>query len=325
MITRQSKLILINTQFRSLIVVSEILYQFNFLLSILEALTLWYIYYRNYRFATIFYDMLSFYPLLIVIHFVQALLSILNLFSGSITWLFLFIILFNFIIQFLVFIYWWHSYRLISLRSFFERLQANPQIKIISIDQWIANPVKNNQFKYVLIRHDVDILIDRAVEMVELENKLSLPACYYIRNNAERYAFTEAIDLINLLEANELFEIGIHYESLAKAKGNINKAKSIFYEDIEVFRDYYPLRMISAHGDKYNNRRLVRENIVNLDELGLISSYDIAHDLYLGDVGGKHHFVFKGKKMRFCESIDLIEEQPNGTLVQILIHPDWWN
>ena len=82
--------------------------------------------------------------------------------------------------------------------------------------------------------------------------------------------------------------------------------------------------MISAHGDKFRNRRLVTEEMINLSALQLHSSYDIPHDQYLSEAGGFHHFLRDNRKITFIDSLAIIDNLSSGTLVQILIHPDWW-
>ena len=64
---------------------------------------------------------------------------------------------------------------------------------------------------------------------------------------------------------------------------------------------------------------------MDLNSLGLISSYDLPHDYYISDAGGKHHFKTKGNdNVTFEDQLKVIDEGKLGTLVQILIHPDWW-
>jgi len=59
---------------------------------------------------------------------------------------------------------------------------------------------------------------------------------------------------------------------------------------------------------------------VDKSRLGVSSAYDMENDLYLSDAGGKR---LRGKDGKYL--FDRIYEAKPGQIVQVLIHPDWWN
>ncbi|MFX1282162.1 MAG: hypothetical protein ACFFB5_00845 [Promethearchaeota archaeon] len=287
---------------------------------------LWFVYFKNYRFATILFDFLPFYPIFVLSGFVTSSYGLIYLFGNNILLpLILGLFLLYFGVQFTIYWRWYASYRLKYYLEFLRRLKNNPKFRIIGINEWLDRPQKDPDHVLVLIRHDVDISLIRAKRMLEEEEKLEIPSCYYLRNSAERYSFDEAKEFIYYLHSSSLFSVGFHYESITKAKGDLTKATKLFLEEVEEFRSIYPIRMIAAHGDKYRNRRLVSERLVDLKSLELKSSYQLPYDQYLSEAGGFHHFESKNnKKETFMEKLKVVDKITTGSLVQILIHPDWW-
>jgi len=310
--------------------------------SIVMNLFLWVVYKRQYRFATILFDMLRFYPILTIIGLIASVGSDLYLslaFSESFYWLLPFLLV-NFGIQLRLFWQWFSLYRLKNYTEFLKNLRDSLHIRVISLNDWLAKPEKDPNCILVLLRHDVDTDLNRARRMSDEEKKFNIPACYYFRNNAEHYSLDEAAVLIKELVSSRIFEIGFHYETVSNTGGDVKKAIALFPKEVEKFQKIYPVRMISAHGDRIVhdvskkpialNHRLVSEKLVDIESLGLISSYQLPHDYYLSDAMGLHHFDstyhFHDTYMRarFLDSLKLLDQLPKGTLVQILIHPDWW-
>ena len=287
----------------------------------------WYIYYKQYRFATMLTDMVPYYPYLIgILTLINILSSISLVIEGYLV--FIIVLVFTMIngaVQEYYFYNWKKAYRFSEYTKLLEKLKENPQIKVISYNDWLDNSEKDPELMLILIRHDIDINLNRAKRMFDEEKKYSIPSCYFIRNNAERYTFSESKVLLGKIAERDEFSIGLHYETIKNAEGDLSKAKILFTEEIQTIREKYKIRMIAAHGDKFRNRRLITENIVDLDILNLISSYDLPHDYYLSDAGGKHHFKGKnGDGLTFNDQLEVLRHGKPGSLVQILIHPDWW-
>lgn len=85
-------------------------------------------------------------------------------------------------------------------------------------------------------------------------------------------------------------EIGYHYEDLTLAKGNIDKAYTSFCNNLELLRQYYPVRTICMHGSplsKWDSKDIWKK--YNYKELGIIAEpyFDIDYHkvFYLTDTG----------------------------------------
>jgi hypothetical protein len=320
----------------------EVLVPFFLGSSVSLSLLLWFVYSRQYRFATFLFDMLPFYPIIVIVASIAGIGSDIYLalkFSELFYWL-LPILTIDFGIQFILFWQWFSQYRLSNYTKFLQHLSNSPNVRVISIGEWLAKPEKDPNHILVLIRHDVDVRLSRARRMAKEEMKLGIPSCYYFRNSAERYTFDDAKELIKEIASAGLLEVGFHYETVSNVDGDVIKATDLFQKEVEEFRRIYPIRMISAHGDGIvrdiseklvgRNFSLVSERLVDLNSLGLVSAYHLFHDYYLSDAMGLHHFdrcyYFDPSYMhpRFLDNLKLLDQLPKGTLVQILIHPDWW-
>lgn len=110
--------------------------------------------------------------------------------------------------------------------------------------------------KIVALRHDVDYKPKNALKMAELEHALGIHSTYYFRYPA---TFTPEV----IRQIHDLgHEIGYHYEVLAKASGDYEKAFDLFVRELEVLRSLCDVQTICMHGSplsRYDNRDLWKE------------------------------------------------------------------
>ena len=108
--------------------------------------------------------------------------------------------------------------------------------------------------RYVILRHDVDRCPQNSVATAQIENKLQARASYYFRVVPE----SNQPDAIRRI-ADLGHEIGYHYEDMALAHGDIDKAFAHFEKSLHYFRTYYPVRTVCMHGaptSRYDGRNL---------------------------------------------------------------------
>jgi len=104
-----------------------------------------------------------------------------------------------------------------------------------------------------ILRHDVDRKLRNALIMAKLEDKLGVKSTYYFR-----YPYTFNQDIIRNISLLG-HEIGYHYETLAKAEGDREKAIVFFEQELKEFRKIADVKTICMHGSplsKYDNRDL---------------------------------------------------------------------
>lgn len=206
-----------------------------------------------------------------------------------------------------------NGYRIITMREYFER---------------------NPSGRFVILRHDVDRKIKNALKMAELEHALGVKATYYFR-----YPYTFNPKIISMI-ADLGHEIGYHYETLAKAKGDYKKAIQIFIQELNEFRKIVDIRTICAHGSplsKYDNRELWKWE--NFTKYGIIGEAYISVNwksiYYFTDTGRSWNSRSNIRDKIFGnESNDSIRttndlirwienEKPNS--VYITVHPERWS
>lgn len=107
--------------------------------------------------------------------------------------------------------------------------------------------------QYAILRHDVDRKPGNALRMAELEHDLDIRSTYYFR-----YPHTFTPDIMRQIW-DIGHEVGYHYEVLAKARGNTEKAIDMFEQELQAMREICEIKTICMHGSplsRYDNRDL---------------------------------------------------------------------
>lgn len=190
--------------------------------------------------------------------------------------------------------------------------------------------------KFVILRHDVDEIAGNALQMAKLEHSLGIRATYYFRivkqsNNPE---------IIKQIAAMK-HEIGYHYEDLAMAEGDYEKAIKSFQLNLTYFRKYYPVKTVCMHGSatsEHDNRLLW--STYKLEDFDLWGepylSLDFKKIFYLSDTG----YAWDGGKFAVRDVVEnnfgisyhstqeiilSIEKGNFPSQVMILAHTLWTN
>ena len=158
----------------------------------------------------------------------------------------------------------------------------------VTVDRYLAG---GSGGRTVILRHDVDRKPENALKMAELEHALGVTSTYYFRH--PHTFIPEIIEQVLSLG----HEVGYHYEVLAKAKGDYEKAITLFARELEEFRTLCDVRTICMHGSplsRYDNRDLWKR--YDFGEFGLVGEAYLSMAgkglRYLTDTGrnwgGKH-------------------------------------
>lgn len=222
------------------------------------------------------------------------------------------------------------------------------------------------QSRAVVLRHDVDRQPQRALAIALLEHERNIRASYHIRVTADRGVHAEVSVLEKIIGMGH--EIAYHYEDLSRACNKLRKSKfsrigqkdfergiklaeESFRTNLQILRQYYPVRVISMHGDPlsaHDNRKLW--DYSDYSDHGIICEpyLDIDYDkvLYLTDTGRRWDASNANRRDRVVinstqESIragnhvlvvhstfDLIRSVASGETPDKLIintHPQRWN
>ncbi len=194
------------------------------------------------------------------------------------------------------------------------------------------------------LRHDVDNVIEPAVEFAAWEAERGYRSTYYILHTApyweDKTLLRRSLDFI----AECGHEIGIHNNAIAEATVSGEDPRSILVEAILELREYgYSVHGTVAHGasecyDGAGNVRVVNDELflecprphmgaadrtvagakitpTSLADFGL--TYDanwLPRGAYISDSGGRWSQPFGHVSGRF----------PYPGQLHMLVHPDWW-
>lgn len=204
---------------------------------------------------------------------------------------------------------------------------------------WFDEFINLNAYpeKFCLIRHDVDRLPHRALDMAHLERDLGIKSTYYFR--AKCGVFIPSI----IQEISGMgHEIGYHYESVSDTNGDIEAAFIDFKDNLNRFRKIVKINTISMHGkplSKFDNRDLWRsekgiEELSNLQLSGEIYlAIDYSDIAYLSDTGrnwsSKNNLRDKVQSkipVSFNSSFQLLEYLVEYSFEKMVfqVHPERW-
>lgn len=218
------------------------------------------------------------------------------------------------------------------------------------LDQLLAAIVENNytcmtyrQYasgklpvgRFVILRHDIDALPEKALQVAQLEHRHKLQSTYYIRTCAPVFVPGIMEQIASLGH-----EIGYHYENLSEHKGDLQKAIDSFGASLALLRTIYPVTTICMHGSplsRYDNRTLWRH--YNYRDYGIAAELYLDTDFsdiwYLTDTGrgwnsryNIRDLVHSHFSIPITGTPALIALFKNGTLpdkIMITIHPQRWS
>ena len=195
--------------------------------------------------------------------------------------------------------------------------------------------------RYVILRHDVDKRPQNSIATAEIENGIHARASYYFRIVPE----SNQPDAIRRIAAFG-HEIGYHYEDMALAHGDIDKAFAHFEQWLAYFRTYYPVCTVCMHGaptSRYDGRDLWKK--YDYHKSGIVGEpyfdVDFSQVFYLTDTGR----CWDGYKVSVRDKIpvwqdewvrlgltwhttdDMIQALEEGTLpdrIMMTTHPQRW-
>lgn len=198
----------------------------------------------------------------------------------------------------------------------------------------IDNPTE----KSWMIRHDVDNLIDRSVQMAKLEHKHKVRSTYYMLNYdsnipKEKNYFYQSIDEYRLI--NSLgHHIGWHNNALTDHLLRGDDLRHCIEFPLNFLRELgIPILSTASHGDQlcrkmnYVNYQIWNEfdkgNDLTHDRFDL-SEFGLTHEAYLTN---RSHYLSESGGNWSVNAYDYINDWiKNGTgNLQILVHPQWWS
>ncbi len=140
-------------------------------------------------------------------------------------------------------------------------------LPVFGVQNWHAQ----NPNRGVLIRHDVDRKPMNALEMAIFEEQLGIKTTYYFRVVGSAYSSKVIRSVAELGH-----EVGYHYEDLALANGDIEKAHKLFGEHLADLRKLADVKTVAMHGSP-----LSRHNNVDIWQSGSLTNYELEADAFI--------------------------------------------
>ena len=183
-------------------------------------------------------------------------------------------------------------------------------------------PKVSNAKKVIILRHDIDLDIARALEMARIEKDLRISATYFVRLHAKDYNPFEckAHSILKQILSMD-HEIGLHTEALDVSLIMQEDAKDVFKREKAILESILKTKIVSAA--QHGNFTIVSQDPKN--------HFFLQHKQK--DVGIK----FQPFEKRFCRDMKYISDSlgtwREGCLcqhistqnkLQVLTHPNYW-
>lgn len=190
--------------------------------------------------------------------------------------------------------------------------------------------------KFIVIRHDVDMSVERARRLAEVENEMEVKASYYFR---EKFIGDDVVCIASLGH-----EVGYHYEELVTEKGDVERAYVRFMRNVCALRELVDVKTITMHGSptsRFDSKDMWR--VYDYKKLGLIGEpqFDVDWNdmFYLTDTGRSWNgvsrrdkvvefkLIWEAKGWVYKTTDDVIKAVRNGSFpnrVMMTTHPQRW-
>ncbi len=173
--------------------------------------------------------------------------------------------------------------------------------------------------KSVILRHDVDKLPQNALRLAEMEAEMGIRGSYHFRAIGQANAPDIIREIVSLGH-----EIAYHYEDINTVLQSeshqrntdleviVNLAWGSFRSNLDYFRNFYPVRVISMHGSpgmRTDNRIIWK--YFDYHECNIVCEpyFDIDHSnmLYLTDTGRR----WDGGRFSIRDKASVVKEEQN--------------
>lgn len=170
---------------------------------------------------------------------------------------------------------------------------------------------KHPEKRFIILRHDVDAQMVKALKMARINHDLGIPATFFVRIHGAYNPFRDPSYAAVLKIAELGHEIGLHYEPMFYAKHHLPVDEIILFE-IELLNRMFNIKIksIAPHMPSLSSQKLDRLK-------------EEFNDPYLPKFFTKIKYISdSNKRWRegcMCQWIEKSEQ------IQIAIHPHWWN
>jgi len=167
---------------------------------------------------------------------------------------------------------------------------------------------KKKSFKRTIyLRHDIDVSLENALKIAEIERKYKVYSTFFIRTHTSFYnpISLDSLEIIKEI-VNLGHKIGLHYDGFVK-----KNLEEIIKKEFNYLRKYLPInKVVSFHHPN--------QKIFGLELKGFMNTYNSYFFKRCEYISDSNRELKKGCIKKFVE-------QTNCQRIQILTHPLWWN
>jgi len=162
----------------------------------------------------------------------------------------------------------------------------------------------------VYLRHDVDVSIDMALRMAQIDADIGVKSTFFVLPNSPTYNIldNDTIDKIMRIEALGHW-VGLHID-LPRTYTDVQQATYLMYD---YYKQFLPIIPVVS----YHRPSKLNSNVFGMQLNGLINTYE---DRFVRDCKYIRDSSRQWKDECPCQALAL------GTYsrIQLLIHPVWW-
>lgn len=196
---------------------------------------------------------------------------------------------------------------------------------IVSVREYLKSEDPSEPF--LILRHDVDRRVRNARRMAQFESDYGVSSTYYFRVKTFSAASASRIEDMG-------HEIGYHYEDVAKADGDLERAHERFAENLRNFRKVVDIDTAASHGSALSSHHNldIWQHSLSFEDYGLLGEAYISlgiDDPNRGDIDyvSDTHRTWRTSPTLDVETTqDLIEVLRNHETNRlcVLAHPNRW-
>ncbi|MDF2592200.1 MAG: hypothetical protein K0S75_1666 [Clostridia bacterium] len=174
--------------------------------------------------------------------------------------------------------------------------------------------------KEFILRHDIDMDLEKAYRMALLENKHNIKTTYFILIRSPFYNIFDKFnsDLIKgILDLDH--QIGLHFD---EAFYGLNDVESIIKKvdsEVQILEDYFDTKIFAVSFHR-PSQFLLQSNIKLKNNL--INTYELDFTKEFKYISDSRRTWREGCMCRFLEKSDANYHSPDR--IQSLVHPIWW-
>lgn len=168
--------------------------------------------------------------------------------------------------------------------------------------------------KCVILRHDIDNSIEKAVRLAEIENEIGVRSTYFVLLTSDFYNVASAKSLAGLHRIADLgHEIGLHFDEMAYPEEKCSDVPGLIRHEADILGEILGMNISSVSMHRPSKATLAADYKIP----GLVNSYGqtFFHDFkYLSD-----------SRRRWREPVLAIISKEEAQRLHILTHAIWYN